>query len=100
MEALGKFLAAILMIGLSIIIGGFYLMKLWYWFVIPAFPTLPILTLQQAMGLSVFWSIIRAKRDPKDEDKEFSDIIGRWLGDLIFSFVVFGMAWIIYLFIS
>jgi hypothetical protein len=100
METLGKFFAAIVMIMISIIVGGFFLMKLWGWFVIPAFPTLPVLTFQQAMGLSVFLSIMVAKRKKTNEDKDFSDVVGDWLEELIFSCVVFGIAWIIYLFIQ
>jgi hypothetical protein len=100
MEALGKIFAGILVIALSVIIAGFFLMKLWGWFVIPVFPTLPVLTLQQAIGLSVFFTLIRAKKPKDEKEKDFGDIILEWLEGLIFSLILFGIAYVIYLFIQ
>jgi hypothetical protein len=95
METFGKIVGGILMMIIGIIIGGFILMKTWAWFIVPVFPTLPVLTLPQAIGISVFYAILTAKRI--DDDKDFDDISEEWVKGLIYAVLLFLVAWIVFL---
>jgi hypothetical protein len=97
METLGKFIVGIVLAGLGIIIGGFFFMKLWVWFMIPAFETLPVLTFAQSIGVATFIAMMKVKRETNEKTKDFGDIVGDWFESLIFIIVMYGMAYVIHL---
>ena len=100
METLGKLMVGIMLAAIGIIIGGFVFMKLWIWFMVPAFETLPILTFTQSVGVSTFLAMMKVKREKNEKDKDFGDIVSDWFEGLIFVFVMFGMAYVIHVFIQ
>lgn len=100
METLGKLMVAIMLAALGIVIGGFFFMKLWIWFMVPAFPSLPVLTFAQAVGVATFIAMMKVKRDKDEKTKDFGDIVGDFFEGLIFTLFMFGMAYVIYLFIQ
>jgi len=100
METLGKLITAVILSVIGIIIGGFFFMKLWIWFMVPAFETLPVLTFAQSVGVATFLAMLKVKREKNEKDKDFGDIVADWFEGLIFTLVMFGMAYVIYLFIQ
>jgi hypothetical protein len=97
MDTIGKFFTGLIMIIVSTIVVGFVLMKTWAWFVVPVFTSLPKLTFGQAVGLSVFLSILIAKRANKEY--EFYELVDKFFNDLIFTALLFLFAWLVYVFI-
>jgi hypothetical protein len=97
MESIGKIFTGLVMIVVATIIAGFMLFKLWVWFIIPVFPSLPTLTFAQAVGITVFLTVIFGKRNTKDRD--YDEIVESFFNELIYTALVFLFAWIVYLFI-
>jgi hypothetical protein len=98
MDTLGKFFAGLIMVVISIIISGFMFFKLWAWFIMPVFISAPKLTFAQSVGISVFLSIIFARKyDTKEKD--FDEVIESFIGGILLIAVLFLFAWIVYLFI-
>ena len=100
METLGKIITAIILAVIGIILGGFIFMKVWIWFITPVFTELPVLNLAQSIGVATFGSMVWGKRPKTDENKEFSDVLADWFGNLFYVLFMFGAAWIIHLFIA
>jgi hypothetical protein len=98
METIGKLFMGIVLAACSIIIGGFFFMKLWIWFMVPAFSNLPVLTFAQSVGVATFIAMMKVKRD-KNDDKNFGDVVADWFEGIIFTLVMFGMSYVIYIFI-
>ena len=106
MESLGKFFTGIILLILGIMISGFVIMKFWGWFVITTISmsapgpmgmhvdiSLNPLTFAQAIGLSMFITLISSK--PKtDPDATFADTVGNWLVNVIYIAVIFVIGWI------
>lgn len=67
LTCLGATVLAISIIVYSILTKGWILSVFWKWFIIPVFPNAPVLTLFQALGLSLVLSFITHKRE-KQED--------------------------------
>lgn len=97
MKSIGKFFAGLVMIIVATIISGFMVFKLWAWFIIPVFPSLPTLTFIQAVGISVLLTVIFGKRDTKEKD--YDEIVESFFGGIIYSALIFLFAWIVYLLI-
>lgn len=53
MDKFGKFVATVIYMVLSSMIGGFVLTKLWSWFIITTFPAIPPITIIQGLGLAL-----------------------------------------------
>jgi hypothetical protein len=100
METIGKLFVGIILAVIGVIIGGWVFMTFWGWFMLPAFPTLPHLTLEQSIGVATFLSILTHKRDKESKDKDFGDIVANWFESIIYIFVMFGFGWVVYLFIQ
>jgi hypothetical protein len=100
MEALGKLMVGLALAAIGIILGGFFFMKLWVWFMVPAFETLPVLTFTQSIGVATFIAMMKIKREKNEKEKDFGDIVADWFEGLIFTLVMFGMAYVIYIFIQ
>jgi hypothetical protein len=98
METLGKIMVGLLLATVGIIVGGFFFMKLWIWFMVPAFETLPVLTFAQSVGVATFIAILIVKREK--ESKDFGDIVSDWFEGMFFNLFMFGVAYVIYLFIQ
>ena len=98
MDTIGKFFTGIIMLIVSIIISGFLLMKTWAWFIAPVFTSVPKLTFTQSVGVSIFLSIFIAKRANKaNKEYEFYELVEKFFNDLIFTAILFLLAWIVYI---
>ena len=95
MKTFGKFVAAIVMMIIGIIVGGLVLMMTWRWFIIPVFPSLPVLTLAQAIGINIFIAVLTAKWD--DKDREFGELFERFAKGLFFIAFLLFIAWLVFL---
>lgn len=93
-----KFITGILMIVAGILIEGFFVMKLWTWFIVPPFGV-PILTYAHSIGIMMFITLV-LKSIPKGENKPISELITDWLSGLIIMIILFIIAWITFLAIS
>ena len=100
METFGKFMLGVIMIIIGILVSGFMLFKLWAWFVVPVFESLPQMTFSQSVGLALFLSIMFARNPQTKDDEDFSDLIGKFLAGLLISVFLFGFSWIVYLIIK
>lgn len=75
MEIFGKFCFTIILITVSMLIGGFVMMKLYGWILVPIYGINPI-TVGQAIGLATFigytqLGITMNMKSDIDEDKSF-----------------------------
>ena len=97
MENFGKFMAVVIALILSPIIGGFVVVKLWAWYVVPIFETNP-LRLVEAIGLMLLVQYVSYKH-VKPESDEFWESFLEKLGAVIFmaAFVLFS-GWLVHLF--
>jgi hypothetical protein len=82
--ALGIFgvLAAAALFVYSILVGGLIFDRLWYWFLLPVFPTLPHISFLQAVGLSVFTTLFRNHTVDELDDK-YKDPSRKYVGVFI-----------------
>lgn len=74
MKTLLIILGAIATMVLSMIYTGFVFTKLWVWFVIPVFG-LPVLTIAQAIGLTIVTRMATIIQIVKDEKEWYEDLI-------------------------
>ena len=56
---------------------GFVLVILWRWFVVPVFPSLPQLTVTQAVGLALIASLLQIR--PYTGEHEWIDVVAHKL---------------------
>lgn len=103
---LGIVLGGILMIGLlsaySAISWGCVLLLFWGWFVLPVFPTLPDITIYQAVGLYMFISLFKNHSTTsynKKFNEKYKDTKTTWVLTFIFPWVVLLIGYITHLFI-
>ena len=77
---------------------GFVLVKMWGWFVLPLFPTMPVLALWQAVGLSAFLSYLtwHGKTAYKDHKEEGTTNI---VTGLLTPWIVLFFGWVVHLLI-
>jgi len=99
MEILSKLITAVILSAIGIIVSGVFFMKVWLWFIVPVFTSMPVLTLNQSIGVVVFISIFKIKRDNDEKDKDFGETVANWFVSMIFTLFMFGFAYVIYLFI-
>jgi len=67
MKTIGQITAVVLSVVIFAIMGGFVLMKLWNWIIVPIF-ALNELTFIQAIALSVFVGYVKAKGSPEEKN--------------------------------
>lgn len=101
---IGLVVGFILLAILSTVANGFVLVRLWEWFVVTTFESVPSLSVPAAMGLSLITAFLTYQSkvdDEKDKDKRWSERF----------FIAFGIAigkpamylaigWIIYQFVQ
>jgi len=86
------FLATTIMMGLF---NALVISVLWRWFVIPVFH-LPIITLLQAWGLSIFLNFISFRTDPKTDDDSITSMMsGHFFKLLTTGLVCLGVGWLL-----
>jgi hypothetical protein len=76
------------MIPFMVVSNGILTYYLWRWFVIPIFPTVPLFTLVQAIGLNFFINLFKnhgsfTKKDGEKKEFDFTPLILPWLALLI-----------------
>lgn len=69
MKELGKIFLILLGLTYGALVGGLTVLKFYTWFLLPVFTTLPIITFTQAIGISMFLSILKTSKD-KSKDKD------------------------------
>ena len=91
-----RLLAVIAIVIYDVFVWGLVTLKFWQWFMLPTFPSLPVLTFIQAVGLMMFISLFKNHSPQllKDEnvDQPLSIImalIGPWFLLIVGFFVQF-----------
>lgn len=103
-EALGKvvtILAILALIPIGIILNGWIISDMWEWFLVPIFPSLPLLSTGQAVGLGVITGHM-CKYVKLYSEKETAEN-GVWnpiIQAMLYPLGVWFSAWLIYLYIS
>lgn len=95
--AFGKMMLGIMGVFCLIWIRGLVLVKFWVWFIIPIFAELKPLYFMQAIGLSMFVSLLTSKSNTKKEERPFKDIITSVLTSIIVILLAFLMGYFVHL---
>lgn len=75
---------------------GTVMYHFWYWFLLPVFPTLPLISFWQAVGLSLFADLFKSRdlsidKSSEDDSKEMQKLVAAnifpWLILLIGLFI-------------
>jgi hypothetical protein len=99
MEAFGKFMTAIILMILQLVIKGFVILKLWGWIVVPLFGA-PILTYIQAVALVFVLQYLQLKFDSKAEpDKFWENVLANFIFVIIAALQALFFGYIISLFL-
>lgn len=101
-EALFGCVGAMLMItvlGVSgYILNGWALVKLWGWFIVPTFPSIPTLTPVQAIGISIIISYLTsegAATEKHEDDTTGEAVVRAILMVVLKPLIVVGIGWIV-----
>lgn len=105
METIGKIFIGVILIVLGIIISGFILMKFWGWFIVTSVSfsvgeltvTPNPLTFQTGVALAMFISILTRTKSTKNDT--FMEIIGTWMGNILYIGLVYFIGWLTYIII-
>lgn len=95
MKVFGTICAYLFSFSIGILLGGVLVMKFWEWFINPVF-NLGLLSLTQAIGLSVFITLFKTV---SYEKKDNADSWTRIYLPIIYKVILLGFGWIISLFI-
>jgi hypothetical protein len=97
---LGGIVGVTLLVLYGAFVGGFILYKMWYWFLIPVFPMLPHISINEAIGISLFLSLIKSYTS-KEYSYNGTEIKQKvdWASAFITPWLVLLFAWVIKLFI-
>jgi len=93
MNTIAEFLGNIILGIISVVITGFVLSKLWFWFIVPVF-ALPELRLIEAIGLSFLISFVWHGKSDGDTD----DFVEHALYVIVYSLTMWGGGAIVHLF--
>jgi hypothetical protein len=69
MEKFGEFILSLLVSVISLIIGGFVIMKLWLWFIVPTFEMNP-LKIPEAIGIILLFTFMTIKKVKNQDTSE------------------------------
>jgi len=89
-----KFIGYVLMIITTIVAQGFLFMKLWLWFIVPVFTTLPTLNLKESIGVSFFIAILKTKIN--DEERKYEDAVSGFYVQMLYIGIGLVIGWGIY----
>lgn len=95
MKVFGTICAYLFSFSIGIILGGLLVMKFWEWFINPVF-NLGLLSLTQAIGLSVFITLFKTVSFGKKEKADLGSLIAL---SITYQVILLGFGWIISLFI-
>jgi hypothetical protein len=102
LEGLLMLLGGLALIVLAIFYGalthGLVLWKFWYWFLLPVFPALPVVTFIQCVGLMVFIGLFR-HADSQVIKKEYKDEALSNTIPIILPWIVLGIGYFVHVFI-
>ena len=100
MEILGASLLLVLILMGATIYGslswGFVLYKFWYWFILPVFVTLPLITFWQAVGIFFVIGLFNVPI-PNETKDEYLDKTKSY-GNILIPWVTLLMGWFMHLF--
>ncbi len=92
---IGVMISVVLVSVVGAIINGWALSTLWGWFIVPVFD-LPILTIIQAIGISLILGYITSKEPKHSDDRKSSDrIIESTAHTLATPLFSVGIGWIV-----
>lgn len=98
MKDFGEFCIMLLFIVVMTFLGGFVFMKLYNWFIVPAYGLQPILFIQ-AIGISAFIGFVRYRYKESPDNKDaFDDSLSRFTHYVLYNLVALGLGWIVTLF--
>ena len=98
MENFGKFCFTVILMVLSVFIGGFVFIKLYEWFIMSAFQA-PKITFAQALGVMLFVGYLKPKTK-KDEEKFSIEKYGKQFLELVLmALIALGLGYLILQFI-
>ena len=98
MEDFGKFCTALILMTLSVFIGGFVFIKTYEWFIVSAFQA-PKITFAQALGVMLFVGYLKPKAK-KDEEKFSIEKLGKqFFEQVLMALFVLGLGYLILQFI-
>ena len=97
MQGFGKFVTFIVTTVLTVLLQGWIIAKFWAWFIIPIFPVKP-LSLIQAIGFSMFVSLMIFKVKPDEKESTFVEHLKMLLLTVITLLLIWGIGWFIHLF--
>lgn len=86
---------AIGMMVLSSVLGGFVLVKLWGWFIIPTFG-LPALSIPVAIGITLMSKYMTIQKKPEMQDDDF---VSQYSFAIAFPLVTLIIGWIVHFFV-
>lgn len=98
MENFGKFCFTIFALVVSAMIGGYILMKLYTWYVVPVFQT-PSMGLAQSIGVSFFISYLKWNKKSTDKKQDWDEMMQDFFVSIFMALMYFGFAWIFTFFI-
>mgnify|MGYP001606748947 CR=1 FL=1 len=91
MEKLGKFVFYTLIISVDIVIKSFVFMKMWVWFIVPAFKV-PSLSLVYCTGIIIFIYYMRISSKEKDKETDLNTSI---VAEMLLRTIVFAALYLL-----
>ena len=99
MDKFQKFIGGITLISLffiyNIFAWGFVFYKFYHWFILPVFTNLPVITFINAVGISIFTTMLNRNNQinqTKTSEIEYSNAFT----NIALPFAVLGIGWIVY----
>ena len=98
----GAILWVVLLFVVSALMNGWAFVQLWEWFILPVFEAAPVVTIVQAIGLSVFIGFLSAKKveAKSDKSKSVTDLVIESFAVAIgMPLMAVGFGWLVTLFL-
>lgn len=99
-SCLGGLVIILLLFVYGILVGGLLVDRFYYWFILPVFTGLPLITFYQAIGLSFFITLFRNHTIEDDEKKTKEEKHKKMAQGLAYYPVLLGLGWIVHLIIG
>jgi hypothetical protein len=94
MKYLIKFFGVIALFAFAVFYGAFcwglVCFKFWGWFILPAFPSLPVLNYMLCVGLIFFIGLFHSRAPSGKPDTE------AWIGAIISPWITLGAGWLVH----
>ena|SRR5687767_6539428 len=99
-SCLGALLLVVGVMVYGVVVGGWAVDRFYYWFLLPVFPTAPLITFSQAIGISFILLLFKNHQvESKNPYESESDKNTRIYGGLFIYPVIVFLGWIVHLII-